>query len=368
MQASFNTTIVSSQIIPPQKPRLLGQGTYGKVELVPLPNGTLVARKIIFIGKEGDPHTHPASREFDLLKKSRDGQATSVIRAMPRPTNQDPSTAEDPVLDVSTGMMYFDMEAADLGNLREYLANSPRIYINEDFVGWVGGQVVNGLAWLHERHYLHGDLKPENIVVFSGGNRPNLKLGDLGSAVELDGKGKDSSHRVHRCLTTHPYAAPEMLLAGLDKTIITLAADIYSLGVVLYQMCGSHHPCHPLCRSPPGQNSEGKMRKLYESRPRSLQIFQPRFEPSAFLEDLLVSLTEFNPKGRPMIKKLQYNQILKTSPVPFEFSYWASPKKHSNALQQISELEEIVKTRDGELAEAQGKIASLEEQLAAAPP
>ena len=157
-----------------------------------------------------------------------DGDAINVVRAMPRPTTQDPTTAEDPTLDGKTGYMYFDMEVGDLGNLREYIANSSPIYINEGFVGWVGRQIVNGLGWLHDRHYLHGDVKPDNIFVFPAENAPHFKLGDLGTAVELDGEGKDTKHRVHRCLTSHPYAAPEMLLAGFDNTIITLGADIYS--------------------------------------------------------------------------------------------------------------------------------------------
>ena len=94
------------------------------------------------------------------------------------------------------------------------------------YVVWVGRPIHWGLAWLHESMLLEGDLRMDNILVFQGINEPRLKIGDLGSVVQLDSDGMDSKTRIQLCLTTHKYAGPEMLLAGYTLSDVILAADI----------------------------------------------------------------------------------------------------------------------------------------------
>ena len=55
---------------------------------------------------------------------------------------------------------------------------------------------------------MHTDLKPDNIMVFEGLNEPFIKIGDLGSCVEMDQKGSDMKREINSCQTAYRYAAP----------------------------------------------------------------------------------------------------------------------------------------------------------------
>lgn len=83
-------------------------------------------------------------------------------------------------------------------------------------------QVLQGLAYLHRRHVLHRDVKPENILLHGAA----VKLGDFGLAKQLP----HATARLARSCGTLEYAAPELLLGQPYG----LKADVFSLGVVLY--------------------------------------------------------------------------------------------------------------------------------------
>lgn len=87
----------------------------------------------------------------------------------------------------------------------------------------------------HEPCIIHRDVKPENIFR-KGKNR--YQLGDLGIARTM---GTSSRLSTYAC--TEPYAAPEIL----DNKPYTRTADIYSLGVMLYEICNDG--CLPFSKS-----------------------------------------------------------------------------------------------------------------------
>ena len=94
-------------------------------------------------------------------------------------------------------------------------------------------RVCEGVADAHRRLIIHRDLKPSNILVDSSGQP---KLLDFGIAKLLD-ETQDQTQTIERLLTPS-YASPEQIRGGVQTT----AADVYSLGAVLYKMLTGRSP------------------------------------------------------------------------------------------------------------------------------
>jgi eukaryotic-like serine/threonine-protein kinase len=96
-------------------------------------------------------------------------------------------------------------------------------------------KVCSAVQYAHERNIIHRDLKPGNILVKTDGTP---KLLDFGIAkifgAESSGADYDATHLTFRMLTP-AYASPEQLRGGTA----TVRSDIYSLGIILYELlCG----------------------------------------------------------------------------------------------------------------------------------
>ncbi len=97
-------------------------------------------------------------------------------------------------------------------------------------------QVLDALAYAHQRLIVHRDIKPGNVLVTPDGR---VKLLDFGIAKLLSGDaaGDEALTQMGR-LATPAYAAPEQLSGG----VITVATDIFSTGVLLYELCTGQRP------------------------------------------------------------------------------------------------------------------------------
>jgi serine/threonine-protein kinase len=98
-------------------------------------------------------------------------------------------------------------------------------------------QVANAVAYAHGRLVVHRDLKPANILVTSQGE---VRLLDFGIAKLLD-EGQARATRLTELsgrAMTPDYASPEQILGEP----LTVASDVYSLGVVLYELLSGARP------------------------------------------------------------------------------------------------------------------------------
>ncbi len=106
----------------------------------------------------------------------------------------------------------------------------------------IAGQVCEGLAAAHKNGVAHRDLKPDNIFLCPTPYGTNVKILDLGIAKVVDNRvvGElQHRSRVGVVLGTPAYLAPEMFSG---KAVDYYLADIYSLGVVLYEMITGETP------------------------------------------------------------------------------------------------------------------------------
>jgi serine/threonine-protein kinase len=102
------------------------------------------------------------------------------------------------------------------------------VFLEADRVANLASQVAGALDEAHERGFVHRDVKPQNILLTEIGQHEFAYLSDFGLARAIEDTGLT---RTGLALGTPSYMAPEQILGRpVDK-----AADIYSLGCVLYE-------------------------------------------------------------------------------------------------------------------------------------
>jgi serine/threonine-protein kinase len=101
-------------------------------------------------------------------------------------------------------------------------------------------QVSSAVAYAHAKLVVHRDLKPANILVTAEGQVQLLDFGIAKLLEEGQAKETELTERAGRALTP-AYASPEQILGEP----LTIASDVYSLGVILYELLTGARPYHP---------------------------------------------------------------------------------------------------------------------------
>ncbi|KAJ7312829.1 kinase-like domain-containing protein [Mycena albidolilacea] len=118
------------------------------------------------------------------------------------------------------------------GNIRTYLQKNPGVNVLNLVLG-----VASGLGYLHEQDVVHGDLKPENVVV---DNEGSAKLTDFGISKLIGWRGCTTAS-----VGTCTYIAPELfgkLSPPETGSWTTKESDVYSFGVLALEIFNSIQP------------------------------------------------------------------------------------------------------------------------------
>ena len=125
-------------------------------------------------------------------------------------------------------LFFFVMEFVDGANLREVLQGDG---VSAEQATMIVGQVCDALQYAHDTGVVHRDIKPENILL---DRRGRVKIADFGLARLVIGSTDDFTlTATHQVMGTPRYMAPEQMAGARD---VDHRADIYSLGVVFYEM------------------------------------------------------------------------------------------------------------------------------------
>ncbi len=98
-------------------------------------------------------------------------------------------------------------------------------------------KTCDAVTHAHARGILHHDIKPANLLVDEQGMP---RLIDFGIAIQVDGAVANHSSRTLLAAGTPAYMSPEQF--SVDLTDLDVRADVYSLGVILYELLGRRHP------------------------------------------------------------------------------------------------------------------------------
>ena len=133
-------------------------------------------------------------------------------------------------LNKEEGSYYITMEYVSGEDLKSFIRRSRRLNIGTAIL--IAKQVCEGLIEAHKLGVVHRDLKPQNVMIDKDGN---ARIMDFGIARLLDAKGITDSGLM---IGTPEYMSPEQV-EGKEADYRT---DIYSLGIILYEMVTGQVP------------------------------------------------------------------------------------------------------------------------------
>jgi len=220
------------------------------------------------------------------------------------------------------GHEYLVMEFVE-GNLNGFLQARP--HLGE--VCRVFAQIARGLGYIHSLSIVHRDVKPENILMTKDWVP---KITDFGLARRLDGHSRLTADGT--ILGTFGYLAPEQM----GSSRVTAAADLYALGVCLYEAVTGRPPFE-------AESDLALIACHLREVPPSARVFRPDLPLE--LEHLLMRLLRKQPEERP-----------------------ASADEVARLLEDLgASLDPSPQVRQAELRGRQDVLETLEERLAGGP-
>jgi len=202
-------------------------------------------------------------------------------------------------------LFYFVMEFVDGANLRETIRAgglSPQQALA------IVPQICDALQYAHDEGFVHRDIKPENILL---DKRGRVKIADFGLSKLISGDGRQPAEASltgsHQVMGTLRYMAPEQMEG---TKAVDHRADIFSLGVVFYEMLTGELPLGRF--APPSQKVQVDVR-LDEVVLRSLEKEpERRYQHASDVKLDVEAISQARP-AKPAIGMLPVTELVPAS-------------------------------------------------------
>jgi serine/threonine protein kinase len=204
--------------------RLLGEGGMGRVYEA---EHTVLSRRVALklLRRDAQAQAENLARfRQEALAASRIGTA-QIVEIVDFASHTGPAGVQT----------YMVMELLAGESLEDWMDRSERLDVGVEMLA----QLCEGLAAAHRAGVIHRDIKPANVFCVPGEACPRVKILDFGIAKMAEG-GQGVQTQQGSLVGTPYYLAPERVM-GVGSQL-TPATDVYSVGVILYEMLTGNVP------------------------------------------------------------------------------------------------------------------------------
>ena len=267
----------------------IGKGGSSKVYKVLSPDGSIYALKVVDLSKASPEAIESFVNEIHLLTMLQGSER--II------------TLIDSYVDKVNKKISIVLELGDI-DLRALIEKNRNADedVNPNFLRLMWQQMLEAVQVVHKANVVHGDLKPANFLFVKG----TLKLIDFGIAKSIDIESDTTNIERTKQVGTLNYMPPEALKKNELKGTFKCgrAADVWSLGCILYQLVYNQPPF-------PQTDCISKIQAIVSP---DYEIEFPYIPDRPDFRDLLDVMTQClqrDPKERPTIEELLNHQYIK---------------------------------------------------------
>ena len=178
------------------------------------------------------------------------------------------------------GQLFYVMPFVDGESVRDRLDREKQLPVNDAIR--IAIEIADALGYAHAQGIIHRDIKPENVMLSNG----HALVADFGIAKARTDAGQNQLTQTGMAMGTPVYMSPEQFTGEA----VTPAADIYSLGCMLYEMLAGEPPFS-------GKNSTAIMAKHAMEAVPSIRIVRPSAPEE--VEEAILAAMEKSPADRP---------------------------------------------------------------------
>ena len=317
------------------------KGGYGKIYLATDIKGeNKYALKVLLLERTSQIEIDNFQHEIEILRKLYKKENSYVLKLY-----------DSGVLLTKNNLTtnYFIVDYAEKGDLHLYLKNSNGGF-GEKYAKILFKKILEGIQFCHEKNICHFDIKVANILL---DEKYNPIINDFGLSQEIESNGKINQFSGLR--GTRYMMCPQMFEEG--KTYNGIDADIFSLGVLLYQLVTSGRGFLNVNRNSYQNIKDKKYEKYWENNFRSEEL-------SDEFKKLFIRMVAYEPSERPRIKDIlkdswfeEINNLLKNNKEEYE-------KLEQKYIQYMKKIEDKIHNQNEDIIEIKPKNEENQEKEA----